>query len=116
MLLSVDENENCEFAERVFPEVGSHRTVSRLNLESPAGQSGWFDVTGVSDDGTFIPARAVKIEDSGAALAWLVYGGAWGLRLKPVGDETPWSLSAANQSGVPFKVLDESGVDIKFAD
>ena len=62
------------------------------------------DVAGWSSaaDGTPCPARAVSVEDSGAGVATLVYGGDWGLRLLPRDGREPF--------GEPYLLLDAEAI------
>ncbi len=114
MYLIVEDNPNCRQDERVFSESGPQKGVAQMNLEMPSGQRSWCDVIGVEEGGTFIPAKAVQVEDSGAGNAWLIFGGMWGLRFKKPGIKEEWSLTSPNQWGVPFKVFDISAEDIRF--
>lgn len=114
MMIFVDENPNCGWVERVFQESGPVRPVAQIQVETPSGQHEWCEVMGVDANGEFKTAFAVVVDDSGAGTAWLVYGGAWGIRYRTAGNTDPWSLKDANQWGEPFKVLDSSGAEIRF--
>lgn len=119
MYLIIEENPNCADYERVFSEQGALRTVKAIFAESPKGDRGWWDIVavdGVNKKERFSPAQAVLVEDSGSGIAWLVFGGMWGLRCKPINDTAPWSLQNSTQWGLPLKVLDSSGLDIQFQD
>jgi hypothetical protein len=48
-------------------------------------------------------------------LAYLIYGGNWGIRLKPIGLEENWDLGSPNQWGEPFLLLGDPRA-IVFAD
>ena len=102
MIVEVESSENCAdtFFAR-FKEAGPARPIIQVRLydRNPAGE--WYWVTGWSDNpGTpHCPAYAQRVEDSGSGLAYLVYGGICGLRLKPVAIEEPWNLQSANQWG-----------------
>jgi hypothetical protein len=113
MYLVIEENPNCVADERVFSESGKTKPVAQLNVEQPSGIRAWCDVMGVEEGGVFAPAQAVQVEDSGAGNAWLIFGGSWGLRFRPSGSTAEWSVTNSSQWGVPFKVLDFSGEDIK---
>ena len=52
-----------------------------------------------------VEAYAVQVEDSSEGSAYVVYGGDWGLRLRPIESEAPWSLDDPNQSGETHLVL-----------
>ena len=45
------------------------------------------------------------MEDSGAGIAVLVYGGLWGVRLKPVSLVEEWNLDSPQQWGEPYLSL-----------
>jgi hypothetical protein len=109
MYLLVEENPNCAADERMFADAGTDRPVLQAQVDSPRGNTGWCDVAAVDEGGRFGVARARQVEDSAAGTAWLVTGGAWGLRLRPAGAGA-WSLTDSAQWGVPFLVLDESAV------
>lgn len=112
MFLVIEENPNCRPDERVFPTSGTSRTVKKLNVKKPGGGEGWHEVIGVGSDKSFQPAQALQMEDSSAGVAWLIFGGDWGLRFKS--NDQPWSLDDTQQWGEPFLVLDISGTAIQF--
>lgn len=115
MYVMIEENPNCAPDERVFPTNGPQRTVKRVNLTPPDESiSAWCDISAVGDDGTFNAATAQRIEDSSDGTAWLIYGGPWGLRLRPETKPGDWSLTNTDQWGLPFLVLDSSGSSIEF--
>ena len=41
----------------------------------------------------------MRIEDSSEGAAFLVYGGDWGVRLRPAEPDAPWSLDDTDQWG-----------------
>ena len=93
MIVEVESNDNCPsgcFAR--FKEAGPARLVSQVRLydRNPAGE--WHWVTGWGDDQSHpaCPAYAQLVEDSGSGLAYLVYGGLYGLRFKPIDADEPW--------------------------
>ncbi|HLZ32844.1 MAG TPA: hypothetical protein VKP13_02420 [Nitrospira sp.] len=118
MILEVESNENCEesFFAR-FNEAGPARPVVQVRLydRNPAGE--WYWVTGWSDDAASpeCPAYARLVEDSGAGLAHLVYGGIYGLRFKPITVEEPWSLDSQHQWGEAYLSL-ASERDLQYAE
>jgi len=114
MYVLVEENGNCSPEERMFSDSGPKKGVHQVQCETPEGQLIWCDVIGVIGKGTFVPAQAVVVDDSGAGTAWLVFGGQWGIRFRSSGSAKEWSLSEKTQWGAPFKVLDSSGEDIRF--
>jgi hypothetical protein len=115
MHLIIDDNPNCSYEERVFGSSGGIKKVSCIRVEKPGNASPeWWDVMGVNENKEFSPAQAVRVEDSADGTAWLIYGGNWGLRLKKMGTNSPWSLEDAHQWGAPFFVLDSKGASIQF--
>lgn len=118
MILEVESNENCEasiFAR--FKEVRPARPVHQVRLydRNPAGE--WYWVTGWSDNGQTpaCPAYAQLVEDSGAGLAHLVYGGLYGLRFRPIQIDEPWSLKSSHQWGEAYLSLADDR-DLHYAD
>ena len=65
---------------------------------------GWTD----NEEAPICPAYVQQVEDSGAGLTHLVFGGIYGLRLKPVSIEEEWSLESQNQWGEPYLSLADS--------
>jgi len=118
VIVEVDSNDNCEasvFAR--FKEAGPAKPVVQVRLyeRNPTGE--WYWVTGWSDqaDTQACPAYAQLVEDSGAGFAQLVYGGIYGLRLKPIGSDEPWSLTSPSQWGETYLSL-SSERDLKYAE
>jgi hypothetical protein len=108
MLLEVESNPNCEqslFAR--FKEVGPARRVLQVKAYERNLQGEWCWVTGWTDDANqpCCPAFGQMVEDSGAGLTYLVYGGIWGIRLKPVSLREDWNLESTNQWGEPYLCL-----------
>ncbi len=66
-----------------FKLAGEPRPVTRVRYELPDGPgSQEWGVEGAGADDAAAPAHAVPVEDSGAGLCVLVYGGEHGLRLR----------------------------------
>jgi hypothetical protein len=108
MILEVESNENCAdgcFAR--FKDAGPPRAVNQVRLydRNPAGE--WYRVTGWSDapQDPACPAYAQLVEDSGSGSAYIVYGGLYGLRFKPLDDNAPWSLADSHQWGEAYLSL-----------
>lgn len=115
MYIVIEENPNCPTDERVFPNSGETLFVKKVHLAHPETNTiSWCDIVAVSESGSFTKALAQRVEDSSDGTAWLIYGGEWGLRIKPAEPSTPWSLTDKTQWGVPFLVLDSSGSSIEF--
>ncbi|MBI3807316.1 MAG: hypothetical protein HY281_07345 [Nitrospirae bacterium] len=118
MIVEVESNENCEasvFAR--FKEIGPARPVQQAKLydRNPAGD--WYWVTGWSDDKQMpaCQAYAQLVEDSGAGLTHLVYGGLYGLRFKPINIEEAWNLESPYQWGETYLSL-ASDRDLRYAE
>jgi hypothetical protein len=118
VIVEVESNENCEasvFAR--FKEIGLARPVLQVRLydRNPAGE--WYWATGWSDDEQtpVCPAYAQLVEDSGAGLTHLVYGGIHGLRFKPINIEEAWNLENPLQWGEAYLSL-ASDRDLRYAD
>jgi hypothetical protein len=118
MIVEVESNENCNtsFFAR-FKEAGPARPVSQVRSydRNPGGE--WYWVTGWTDheQARTCSAHAQLVEDSGSGLAYLVYGGLYGLRFKPSHLEEPWSLQSAQQWGEAYLLLADAG-DLRYAD
>src|SRR5213592_1254034 len=90
--LFIEPNPNCpDGCSQRFQAVGESRTVRRIRYSPGTGALVDCLVEGVSSaDGGSCPARAVSVEDSGAGVVTLVYGGDWGIRLAPRDGTTPF--------------------------
>lgn len=118
MFVEVESNPNCEsslFAR--FKEVGPARKVVQIRSFERRAEGEWCWVTGWSDDPAqpCCSAYAQMVEDSGAGLTNLIFGGIWGIRLKPVSLVEDWSLESTNQWGEPYLSLADSN-DIRYED
>jgi len=118
MLLLIDANDNCaEGGSWRFNDLEPPRVVSRVRLYDTAPAGEWFDVVGWRDD----PVRPVceammrKIDDSGSGIAYLITGGEWGVRLKPAGDPSEWSVLNDRQRGAPYLIAPSIN-DVRMAD
>jgi len=118
VIVEVESNRNCEasvFAR--FKEVGPARPIDQVKVydRNPAGE--WYWVTGWSDNEAAPPCQATAqlIEDSGAGLTHLVYGGLHGLRFKPINIDEPWSLESPRQWGEAYLSL-ASDRDLRYAE
>jgi hypothetical protein len=118
VIVEVESNENCEgsvFAR--FKEIGPARLILQIRLydRNPAGE--WYWVTGWSDDAQTpaCVAYAQLVEDSGAGMTHLVYGGVYGLRFRPLDIDEGWSLENLRQWGEAYLSL-ASDRDLRYAD
>lgn len=108
MYVEVESNPNCEPSLFVrFKEIGPPRRVVQVRSFDRRAAGEWCWVTGWTDDPLHprCPALAQAVEDSGAGVVYLVYGGIWGIRLKPVALNEDWTLDSANQWGEPYLAL-----------
>ncbi|HET6464890.1 MAG TPA: hypothetical protein VLY20_04295 [Nitrospiria bacterium] len=108
MYFEVDENPNCPNSVSMrFKEVGPVKRVKQLRVSDRKSEGELCWVTGWSDDSNqpLCPAYAQPVEESGQGLAYLIYGGNWGLRLKPVDLNEDWDLSSPNQWGEAFLLI-----------
>jgi len=117
VFIEVESNENCEtgFFGR-FKEIRPARPVVQVKLydRNPSGE--WYWVTGWSDDdkSPLCQAQAQLVEDSGAGLTYLVYGGLYGLRFKPISTDEAWGLDCPHQWGEAYLSL-SSERDLRYA-
>ena len=103
--VTVDDNPNSvSSGQFVFKEMGAPKNVHAIRVEE-RGREIECDVIGVDEGGKWIGAQAMKIADSGEAFAFLIFGGAWGIRLRPeTHKKEAWDLANAHQWGEPFKI------------
>ncbi|WP_447980377.1 hypothetical protein [Candidatus Nitrospira bockiana] len=108
MVVEVEPNPNCEQAVFArFKEAGCQRPVFQVKSYDRVPEGEWCWVTGWTDDPEqpMSGASLQPVEDSGAGIAYLVFGGIWGIRLKPVTLEEDWDLASPNQWGEPYLLL-----------
>ncbi len=111
VLPNPNSGEGCD--EMEFNVIGNAppRRVAGIVAED-RGREFRCDLTGVDGAGRFVPAWAVEITDSGEGSAYLITGGAWGLRVRK--DGAAWDLADGSQWGEPYKVYSKQ--DVIFAD
>jgi hypothetical protein len=102
--LFIEPNPNCpEGCSQRFQAVGEPRMVRRIRYSPGTGASVECVVEGaLGPHGGAGPARAVSVEDSGAGVVTLVYGGDWGLRLRPCAGGPP--------IGEPYLLVDDDAI------
>lgn len=101
----VDPNPNCpEGCSQRFQAAGETRAVTSIRYYAGADDSVLCDIAGWSSrgGGSPCPAFAVIVDDSGAGVSTLVYGGDWGLRVTPRDGRKPF--------GEPYLLLDAQDV------
>ena len=107
IFVDVEAGDNCPYSvQSVFSGLDAPRQVSQVRLYLKPGGGVMYDITGWAEDGP-CPAMGVKVEDSGQGFAYLIYGGEGGLRFRPAGTITPWSLEASDQWGDSHLLLSE---------
>ena len=112
--LEVEDNANCEYMPLMLYEAHADAVpVTRVVLDEPGRPPGVYQVTGWSseDDGAPCPAMYTPVSDSGQAIVHLVFGGDWGIRMKPAESDAGWSIDDPEQFGEPYIMLmDESAI------
>ena len=106
--VDVESNDNSPMmAQQVYKNLGLPFRVTQVRIYEGEPEGRLHDITGWSsaDGGSPVDALAVRIEDSSEGAAFLVYGGDWGVRLRPAGSGQPWSLDAAEQFGETHFVM-----------
>ena len=106
--VEVEPSENCPMSvSMVYKNLSEPFRVAVVKLYEgePGGRlyavTGWSSVAG----GSPAEAYAVEVEDSSAGRAFVLYGGDWGIRLRPAESNASWSLSDADQWGETHLVL-----------
>jgi len=118
MYVEVDANPNCDRSVFIrFRELGQPRTVLQVKVYDRISTGEWCHVTGWQDDPVkpACPVVARPVEDSGAGVAYLVSGGNWGIRLKPIQADEEWRLDSRQQWGEAYLLLTDQR-DVRFAD
>jgi len=103
--VNVEEGANSPMTvNRMFSVAEQPRPVRAVWTSLPTGKDAWCEVVGWSREGV-CQAYAATVEDSGDGTALLVFGGNDGIRLKPEGEPTAWSLGTREQWGEPCLLL-----------
>jgi hypothetical protein len=108
MLLEAEENPNCKGMDMLrFKELGPPKRLKQVRIYDRRDEGEWCRITGWTGDegGPLCDAYARPIEDSGVGVAYLIYGGNYGIRLIPVGFDEAWDLNSPNQWGEPCLIL-----------
>ena len=106
--IEVDENDNCEYMPLMLYEAHADAVpVARVVLDEPGRAPGEYQVTGWSSDNGGTPCAAMycPVSDSGQAVVHLVFGGDWGIRMKPANSTAEWSIDDPEQFGEPYIML-----------
>ncbi len=116
VVIEIPSNPNCDAVElRVFHDVEPPREIRQVRMGRDGKDSHWCDVTGWTLEGRVAPARAQKVDDSGDGVAYLVYGGDAGLRLRPNGSKGTWQLPHPQQWGMSFLLIADAA-DLAYVD
>jgi hypothetical protein len=106
--VEVEANDNTPMmAQQVYKNTGVPFPVSQVRIYEgePEGQlcaiTGWASTEG----GSPTTAYAVQIDDSSEGSAYLVYGGDYGVRLKPADSDEAWDITSMDQWGETHLVL-----------
>ena len=111
VIVDVEENDNCGYVPMlVFEARGEPATVDKVRLFEPDRPHGVYEVTGWSSDGggTTCDAVYVPVSDSGSAESHLVYGGDWGVRLRPEHSDAAWDTMNQEQWGEALLMLSDA--------
>jgi hypothetical protein len=106
--VEVEANDNTPMmAQQVYKNTGVPFPVSHVRIYEgePDGQlcaiTGWSSM----DGGSPTTAYAVQIDDSSEGSAFLVYGGDYGVRLRPADSDEAWDIASGDQWGETHLVL-----------
>ena len=106
--VEVEDNDNCEYIPMLAYEARDEAVlITRVRLFEPDHPQGVYQITGWSSDGDGRPCPAwyVPVSASGQAVVYLIYGGAWGVRMKPDEDQHDLDIGDLNQWGEPYLML-----------
>ncbi len=104
--VDVEPNPNCLMAaNQVYKNLGEPFRVAAVRIYEGEPEGRLFAVCGWSGGEGPAGAYAVRVEDSSAGAAYVVYGGDWGIRLRPAESMADWSLHDADQRGETHLVL-----------
>ncbi len=106
--IEVEPNDNSLMsASQVYRNISQPFPVSMVRIYDGEPGGRLCNVTGWSSEagGSAIEAYAVNVEDSSAGNAYVVYGGDWGIRLRPTDSDAPWSRDNVDQWGETHLVL-----------
>ena len=112
LYLEVEENENCAYMPMMVYEARRAPVpVKRVKIYEMDKPQGVYEVTGWSSEGggTPCPAMYAPVSDSGAVEAHLIFGGDWGVRLRPAGSGGEWGPASPDQYGEPYLMLADGG-------
>ena len=106
--LEIEENDNCSYMPmQIYESRANPVPVKWIRLFEPDRPHGVYEVTGWDsrDGGVSCPAMYAPISDSGQAEVHLIYGGDWGVRIRPSASKEEWDVKSMDQWGEPYLVL-----------
>lgn len=106
--VDVESNPNSPMsANQVFRNMDTPFRIAQVRIYEGEPEGQLCAITGWSskDGGTPVDSYAVRIEDSSQGEAFLIYGGDWGIRLRPAEEDAAWSPDNGSQWGEPYLVL-----------
>jgi hypothetical protein len=105
MEINIDDNPNCDgVGQMIFNEIEPPKPIEAIMTTGSQGDIK-CRIVGVESDGRFVQAYARKINDSGEGTCYLIYGGGWGIRMKPEAfAQESWNFKDPNQWGEAYKV------------
>ena len=109
--IDVEANANSPMpANQVFKNLSQPFRAAFLRIFEGQPEGRLCAVTGWSsrNNGSPVDAYAVRVEDSSEGSAFLVYGGDWGLRLRPADSLAAWGHEDTAQWGEPYLVLSDA--------
>ena len=118
MFLEVESSENFESSLFLrFKDVGPAKPLLQVKLYDRSPRGEWCDVVGWTDNEVEPNCLAFGqlVEDSGSGVAYLIFGGNCGIRMKSTTIEETWSLESSNQWGESHLLLADLN-DLKFAE
>jgi hypothetical protein len=106
--IDVEANDNTPMmAQQVYKNIGVPYPITHVRVYEGEPDGQLCAICGWSSDAAdpVAKAYAVPIEDSSEGRAILVYGGDWGVRLRPAESDAAWSLEDMDQWGETHLVL-----------
>ena len=118
MFVEVESNQNCEVSVFLrFKEMTQPQPITHVKIYDRLAKGEWCAITGWADNAEQPECQvfAQQVEDSGAGVAMLIFGGVYGIRLKVESNSEPWSLESQNQWGEAYLLL-SSERDIRYVE
>jgi hypothetical protein len=116
-MIDIEDNDNCGyFPIQVFEEQSEPKSAAVVTVPDLPGKDEPYDVVGwCSDDGgVACEVTSVLVGDSGSGQALMIYGGDYGVRMRPTNSMSEWSLESDDQIGEPYLLL-RTSVELIFS-